>query len=447
MRPARILAVALTVLACAVPLRAEERSPSPHGKVETNAQSKKRRVVRSPGLTVIARADAYSVPRGGTLVQNAFTGVLANDTAPAGLNLVAVLVTNVAHGTLTLAVDGSFTYVNDSSAATSDSFTYKAQSGALQSQATVTISISGPPPQANNDTYPVPQGAPLNIAAPGVLANDTVSDAAIKSYGVNGSEQTSIGSATPTAQGGSTNLNANGSFTYNAPSPFSGTDTFKYTLGNASGSSTAQVTLNVLPTPPSAVNDGFSTTQNTTLNEPAPGVLANDFMSTGAITSYGKSTGTEQISIGASTATAQNGTVQLNANGSVTYTPPSGFTGSDSFKYILSNTGGSSTATVTITVQAGNAPDFIVTSPGFFYMITGFDQANPDLTLQRGRTYTFKIQASPSHPFEILNAPAGSVTNNNISNGIITFAVPAGAGTYNYHCSIHEFGAEIRTTP
>ena len=105
------------------------------------------------------------------------------------------------------------------------------------------------------------------------------------------------------------------------------------------------------------------------------------------------------------------------------------------------------TAIVTITVQASNAIDFTVTSPGFFFQFTGLSGANPVLTLQRGRTYRFQINTAAIHPFEILDAPPGSVTNNNINNGILTFAVPAGAGTYRYHCSFHGFGNDINTTP
>src|ERR1041385_2750247 len=47
------------------------------------------------------------------------------------------------------------------------------------------------------------------------------------------------------------------------------------------------------------------------------------------------------------------------------------------------------------------AADFAVTSPGFFYAING-NQPNPTLTLVRGRTYTFAVNSSSIHPFEIL---------------------------------------------
>ena len=67
-------------------------------------------------------------------------GVLANDTDADGTPLTAVVVAGPAHGTLTLNPDGSFTYTPTSSFVGSDTFTYRAFDGVLNSTpATVTI--------------------------------------------------------------------------------------------------------------------------------------------------------------------------------------------------------------------------------------------------------------------------------------------------------------------
>jgi hypothetical protein len=87
------------------------------------------------------------------------------------------------------------------------------------------------------------------------------------------------------------------------------------------------------------------------------------------------------------------------------------------------------------------AADFTVTSPGFFYSING-NQPNPTLTLVRGKTYTFAVNAGPTHPF-LINSPG--VQNNNISQGTISYTVPTVASNYTYICSIHGFGAQIVT--
>ncbi|MCI0746165.1 MAG: hypothetical protein L0Y58_12235 [Verrucomicrobia subdivision 3 bacterium] len=91
--------------------------------------------------------------------------------------------------------------------------------------------------------------------------------------------------------------------------------------------------------------------------------------------------------------------------------------------------------------QAVFAADFTVTSPGFFYAING-NQPNPTLTLVRGQTYTFAVNAGPTHPFEILSP---GVLNNNISQGTITYTVPTAVSNYAYVCSIHRFRGQIIT--
>ncbi|HEU4889876.1 MAG TPA: Ig-like domain-containing protein [Thermoanaerobaculia bacterium] len=425
--------------------KAEAREKKP----KANAGQGRRRAVRKTApVGPVARADSYTILRGGTLTTDASAGVLANDTDPQAKPLTAILVSTTTQGTLTLNANGSFTYTNHGSLAASDSFTYKANNGTVDTTAAiVTITLTDPAPEPGNDSFATGHDSLLTVPPPGVLANDTTNNAAIVSYGVNGSEQTLLGTSTATSQGGSVNLAANGGFTYTPAGNFIGSDAFRYVLTNSGGSASAQVSVTVTPPAPIAVNDSQATTQGTQLNVSAPGVLENDDLNGAVIASYGASSGSEQTTLGAATATAAGGTVRLNADGSFRYDPSGTFTGTDSFKYTVTNAGGTSTATVTILVQTSNAIDFTVTSPGFNYVFTGVSGSNPVLTLTRGRTYRFRINTSAVHPFEILDAPAGSVTNNNISNGTLIFAVPAGPGTYRYHCSLHEFGNVIQTVP
>jgi hypothetical protein len=93
----------------------------------------------------------------------------------------------------------------------------------------------------------------------------------------------------------------------------------------------------------------------------------------------------------------------------------------------------------------GIAADFSVTSPGSFYAINGA-QPNPILTVVRGETYTFAVNAGPTHPFRIIN-PGLRITNNNISQGTISWTVPTNVANYTYVCSIHGFGGAINTVP
>jgi hypothetical protein len=54
------------------------------------------------------------------------------------------------------------------------------------------------------------------------------------------------------------------------------------------------------------------------------------------------------------------------------------------------------------------------------------DGENPVLQLKRGKVYTFQISVSPLHPFAILDALPGTVTNNNIT----------GAGVYDLRVEV-----------
>lgn len=100
---------------------------------------------------------------------------------------------------------------------------------------------------------------------------------------------------------------------------------------------TDEIALNLAPV---AADDTYSTAPDTALTVPAPGVLGND--------TDGDNDGLTAVLVN----NPGNGTLNLNADGSFTYTPNAGFTGSDSFTY-QANDGkeDSNVATVTMTVR------------------------------------------------------------------------------------------------
>ena len=92
---------------------------------------------------------------------------------------------------------------------------------------------------------------------------------------------------------------------------------------------------------PTCVDDAYTANSNATLTVTAAnGVLANDAPAGGTATFPTTST--------------QGGTVAGLADGGFTYTPPVNFTGTDTFAYTVSNSFGSATCTVTLTVNAVN---------------------------------------------------------------------------------------------
>ena len=97
-------------------------------------------------------------------------------------------------------------------------------------------------------------------------------------------------------------------------------------------------------TAPTANNDAYNTVQDVQLDVPAPGVLGND---------TDPDAGDTITAVPFNGATSAGGTVDLLADGSFSYLPPSGFTGNDSFSYQAQDNHGalSNVATVTVAVD------------------------------------------------------------------------------------------------
>jgi hypothetical protein len=94
---------------------------------------------------------------------------------------------------------------------------------------------------------------------------------------------------------------------------------------------------------PTAADDSYTVTEGETLSIAAPGVLSDDTDPDGDALSAVRETG------------PADGDLALDGDGSFTYTPDSGFSGTDSFTYEASVGGLTDTATVTITVEADDS--------------------------------------------------------------------------------------------
>ncbi|MFC7737529.1 tandem-95 repeat protein [Roseomonas sp. GCM10028921] len=90
----------------------------------------------------VAEADVFTINEDNSLVVTA-KGVLANDTDMQGDVLNAVLVSGPSHGTLTFDAKGNFTYTPDANYNGTDSFSYKANDGKVDSAvATVSLTVT-----------------------------------------------------------------------------------------------------------------------------------------------------------------------------------------------------------------------------------------------------------------------------------------------------------------
>jgi VCBS repeat-containing protein len=356
-----------------------------------------RLTVTAAGDAPTAADDTYATAED-TALSVAAPGVLANDRDPDGDSLSAVVVSGPDHGTFAPEADGSFTYAPTANFNGSDSFTYRASDGNLTSSlATVTINVTSvnDAPTAAADTYSTAEDKALTVPATGVLANDSDPD----------SNPLTAELGTEPSHGTLT-LNANGSFTYTPDVNYYGTDSFTYRANDASlESNLATVTINVTPVndaPNAGDDDAYRTAEDTALTVDAPGVLANDRDPDGDTLSA------------AVVSDPSHGSLDLNANGSFTYTPAGNYNGTDSFTYKASDgTLMSNPATVTITVAPVNdAPNaaadarttaedtaLTVAAPGVLA-----NDGDPD-----GNPLTAVLGSGPSHGSLTLN-PNGSFT-------------------------------------
>ena len=255
--------------------------------------------------------------------------VLTNDTDPEGDALTASLVTAPVNGTVVLNADGSFTYTPNANYNGADSLIYQVCDNGTPSlcdTATLLLNISAinDKPIAIADTFAVTEDTP---ATGNVLANDTDPE----------NDALTASPVTPPVNGKVT-LNADGSFIYTPAANFNGSDSMMYSVCDPSGGcASAMVTFNVAAVndAPVAQNDSLTTMQETAVTG---NVLQND-------------TDLENNTLKAAVLTSTaNGKLQLNSNGSLTYTPAAGFTGIDEASYTACDAGACDTALLVFTV-------------------------------------------------------------------------------------------------
>ncbi|WP_348223492.1 Ig-like domain-containing protein [Luteolibacter sp.] len=380
----------------------------------------------SVGLTInevipppVAVADSYSTNESTALVVAA-AGVLANDNDPRSRPITASVNSNPGHGTLALNTNGSFTYTPTSGYFGPDSFTYHASNGSLNSNVvTVNLTVNEviPPPAAAADAYSTNESTTLVVAAAGVLAND--SDPRSRPL-------TAILNAGPGH--GTLTLNTNGGFTYTPTTGYFGTDSFTYHATNGSLNSnivTVNLTINEVIPPPIATADSYGTNESTALVVAAAGVLAND------------SDPRSRPLTAVPDAGPSHGTLALNSNGSFTYTPTTGYFGTDSFTYHTNNGSlNSNIATVNLTINEVIPPpiaaaDSYATSESTALVVAAAGVLANDSD-PRARPITAVLNTGPSHGALTLN-PNGSFTYMPTTGyfGTDSFTYRASNGTLN----------------
>jgi len=339
-----------------------------------------------------AAADAYSVDQDTPLDVGA-SGVLGNDTDPDSGDVLTASGGAVAHGTLALAADGSFTYTPETGYVGPDSFTYTAtDSGGLTSTATVSITVlkTNHAPIAVADSYSVTEDGTLDVSALiGVLANDSDPDTSDVLTAVLGSG---------TAHGTLT-LDASGSFLYAPATNYNGTDSFTYRASDGraeSGLVTVSITVTSVDDAPVA-SDGAAGTAEDTAVAVTLSALDADGDAIGYAIVDGPAHG------------ALTGTLPI-----LTYTPGADWSGVDTFTFRATAGGvNSNIATVTVTVNPVNdapvAGDLSVSTDED--TAVAFDLTASDVD---SAVLTFAVVVGPAHG--TLSGVAPSLTYTPVAN-------------------------------
>lgn len=273
--------------------------------------------------------------------------------APTGVYTTLAIPSAPMHGAATIS-GTTATYTPTSGYFGADSFTFNATGpGGTSSPATVHVTVATPaPPVVSNKslTTAYNTAGTLNLAPTGVYTSMSIPAAP-----THGTASISGGIATYTPTNG-----------YYGPDSF----TFKATgPGGSSGTATASITVS-LPAPPVVSNKSLTTAYNTagTVNLAPSGVYTSMAIPTAPM----------------------HGTVAL-SGANATYTPTSGYYGSDSFTFNATGPGGtSSNATVSVTVGTPAAPAVSNKSLTTAYGVAG--------TVSLAPTGVYTSMAIPSGP-------------------------------------------------
>ncbi len=283
--------------------------------------------------------------------------VLANDSDVDQDNLTVNGVTQPPHGTVTIGTNGELTYLPEADFNGSDQFIYIASdaSGA-QGVGTVTVTILPLQdlPIAVDDRAATAEDMPVVIE---VLNND---------YDVDGDAVSLAGVAAPVS--GQTTDNGDGTITYTPATDYNGADAFTYTISDGNGNDAVGiviVSIGAVNDVPFAVGDTAETAEDTPVTFD---VLAND------------SDVDEQSLLITGTTQGAHGTVAVNLDKTLTYTPVADYNGHDSFVYLVADgAGGTSVGLVQLSITPVNdAPAAFALLPQASSSITVLPDATGD---------------------------------------------------------------------
>ena len=372
----------------------------------------------TPPLAPFAVSDSYSTAEDTPLTIAAGAGVLANDSSPNGGSLSASLASGPSHGALSFSANGAFVYTPFANYNGADTFTYRAAAGVLQSGLTtvdLTVTSVNDPPVGGNGSASINEDTPLNGSLP--AASDVDGDPL--TFALTG----------PAANGVAV-VNANGTFSYTPNANYNGPDSFTFSVSDNHGGSNAYTyAISIAP-----VNDApLSADGSASINEDTPlsGSLPAASDVEGDPVTY------------ALAGAAAHGAAVVNADGTFSYTPSAGYTGSDSFTFSVSdNHGGTTTYAYAITIAPVNDAPVSANGAGSANEDMLFRASLPVAHDDEGDPITYARVSTAAHGLVNVN-PDGSFTYSPDANyngpDSFTFKVSdnhGGSNTYTYAITV-----------
>ena len=281
----------------------------------------------STPATTYANADFAMVVSSPNGTNNVNGNVLINDKNTGGNTLTASLVNgpNSAQGTFSLNADGSYTFTPAPGFSGPVVIIYKACDGSTPPLCAInTLEILVTPAPLTNNTVINPDFGVTDISLPllgNLNTNDIVST---------GNTYSQPAANTDNPKGATITINANGTYSFNASNP--GTYTYYVPVcsaGQTTGCPISSLVITVVDPLSNSnapiVNPDISTTiENTPITT---NVLANDKAS-----NLGTSLNQSSLSIASN---PKHGSVIVNDDGTLSYTPANGFVGTDSLTYTI----------------------------------------------------------------------------------------------------------------
>lgn len=272
--------------------------------------------------------------------------LLANDTdvdiASNGQTLTISAVNGAQHGAVSLLANGTIQFTPEQDYFGAASFVYTVSDGNggyVEGTAVVNLAPVNDVPVVNNELLMGKRNATYTLSQAALLANDT-------------DVETPNGLSIVLVQGmthGTAVLNPNGSVTFTPTPGYAGRGSFAYVVQDADGAQatgTTEIDFAAINVNPVAVDDSFVGLEDTAFVIQPSQLLVND--------SDPDASGLVTLAVDA-VRNASNGTVVLQADGSVRFNPSANFSGTATFEYRLNDgEGGQTWATAQLTVQSVN---------------------------------------------------------------------------------------------